>query len=318
MSSTNIDDFGGRPYPRSLKSLKGNDTSAEEKQEKDIITPNQWTFANNNILIPCTKTTERLRPGYYEICTLNNSIGFKNKEIMTDELIQFPNSLSSYVLEEINKFWKLYDNFVKLGFLHRRGYLFYGPPASGKTCLVKQIIEQIINQNGIVFDCRNPSHLSRALEIFRGIEPKRQIICTFEDLDTIIRDYGEDVLLSLLDGENQVDRVLNIATTNYPESLDRRLVARPRRFDRVYKIDMPCAEHRKIYFEHKLHGELMSQIDLDKWVEETERFSFAALSELIVSVFCLNNDFDYSVQIMKKLISQKASSNEYNNHKTGF
>jgi len=31
--------------------------------------------------------------------------------------------------------------------------------------------------------------------------------------------------------------VLNLATTNYPEQLDRRFVARPRRFDRVVRID---------------------------------------------------------------------------------
>jgi len=316
--SADLNDFGSKPSSGVLKNPSVG--RAEEKQgEKDIITPNQWTFANNNILIPCTKTIERLQPGYYEVCTLNQTIGFKKKDIKTDELINFPDSLSAEILGEIDKFWKIYDNFVRLGFLHRRGYLFYGPPGSGKTCLVKQIVEQIVQQDGIVFDCRNPSHLSRALESFRGIEPTRQIVCTFEDLDAIIRDYGEESLLSLLDGENQVDRVLNIATTNYPESLDRRLVARPRRFDRVHKIDMPCAAHRKIYFEHKLNGELMGQINLDQWIKETENFGFAALTELIISVFCLGNDFDYSIKIMKKLTGQKASSNEYSTvSKTGF
>lgn len=317
MSNASIDDFGNRSsgvlaYPSTKKA------EAKEK-EKDIITPNQWTFANNNILMPCTKTIQTLEPGYYEVVSINNGIGFKLKEIKTDELIKFPDSLSSQVLEEIDKFWKLYDRFTKFGFLHRRGYLFYGPPGSGKTCLVKQIVEQIVNANGIVFDCRHPGHLSRALEIFRNIEPDRQVVCTFEDLDAIIRDYGEDALLSLLDGENQVDRVLNIATTNYPESLDRRLIARPRRFDRVYKIDMPSADHRRIFFENKLDEESKKEIDVELWIKETDKFSFAHLSELIVSTFCLGNEFEKSIQIMRKLIVKKASSNEYDTSgKTGF
>jgi ATP-dependent 26S proteasome regulatory subunit len=56
--------------------------------------------------------------------------------------------------------------------------------------------------------------------------------------------------LSVLDGENQVDKVLNIATTNYPEKLDRRLVGRPRRFDRLIYIDMPNHVVRREYFKY--------------------------------------------------------------------
>ena len=63
-----------------------------------------------------------------------------------------------------------------------------------------------------------------ALKVFREIEPNRSIIYIFEDIDSIIEHHGEDEILSVLDGEMQVNKVLNIATTNYPERLDRRIV----------------------------------------------------------------------------------------------
>ena len=43
------------------------------------------------------------------------------------------------------------------------------------------------------------------------------MICIFEDIDAIIQNYGDCVLLQWLDGHHQVDRVINLATTNYPE-----------------------------------------------------------------------------------------------------
>ena len=40
--------------------------------------------------------------------------------------------------------------------------------------------------------------------------------------------------------------------TNYPEKLDKRVKSRPRRFDRVVKINNPNKEMRKKFFEIKL------------------------------------------------------------------
>jgi len=44
-----------------------------------------------------------------------------------------------------------------------------------------------------------------------------------------------------------VDKALNIASTNYPEKLDRRIISRPRRFDRILRIDAPDARVREAY-----------------------------------------------------------------------
>jgi SpoVK/Ycf46/Vps4 family AAA+-type ATPase len=137
--------------------------------------------------------------------------------------------------------------------------LLHGPAGSGKTCLVQQIIADIVKSDGLVFQCTNhPAVFNDGLSQFRKVEPNRPIVCLFEDIDAIVEEHGEDEILTLLDGENQIDKVLNIATTNYPEKLDKRLVARPRRFDRVLEIGMPTAEVRKMYFQKKIYLGVLS------------------------------------------------------------
>jgi SpoVK/Ycf46/Vps4 family AAA+-type ATPase len=136
-----------------------------------------------------------------------------------------------------------------------------------------------------------------------------------EDLDAYIRNYGEESVLSFLDGENSCNNILTIASTNYPEKLDRRIVARPRRFDRVIKIYPPTDDMRRMYFYKKLNIE---NEELEKYVTATKDFSFASLSELVISVKCFDKDFDETIQTLKDLSSKKSSSEEYYNAKAGF
>lgn len=318
-----FEEFSDKPQSNSKVSFSapGTDWKPDDEEEKkpDIITPNQWTYVGKDSLVTCTSTEKTLKPGYYEIGQMpGGQTVFKRKEVITDDLIDFPDSLSDSILKEIGKFWGMYEKFRRYGILHRRGYLLYGPPGSGKTCLIHQVSKQIIAKGGIIFDCKNPRILTKALENFREVELYRPIVCVFEDLDSIIRDYGDDDLLNMLDGENLIDRVLNIATTNYPELLDKRLVGRPRRFDRVIKIDMPSQTQREIFFRNRLLSEDLEMIPFESWIDETEGFSFAALAELIISVLCLDNDFNEMIEVLKKLIFDKVSSDDYLRSKTGF
>ena len=49
-------------------------------------------------------------------------------------------------------------------------------------------------------------------------------------------------------------------TTNYPEKLGARIINRPSRFDKRFKIDLPNAESRKIYFEYLINGKDLKDI----------------------------------------------------------
>jgi len=136
-----------------------------------------------------------------------------------------------------------------------------------------------------------------------------------EDLDAHINRHGEEQVLGLLDGESQITGVLNIATTNYPEYLDKRIVSRPRRFDRLVFIGHPDAETRKLYLSRKLkiNGEMAK-----KWAIDTEGFSFAALADLVISVECLEIPYYNALEKLRKIMSEKQSSSKFHRSNTGF
>src|SRR5258707_7883419 len=102
---------------------------------------------------------------------------------------------------------------------------------------------------------------------FRDVERQRPMVCVFEDIDAIIEQNGDSDLLQWLDGNHQVDKAVNLATTNYPEKLDPRIISRPRRFDRILRIDAPDARMREAHFAKKVPG--LTAVGFAKWGELT-------------------------------------------------
>jgi SpoVK/Ycf46/Vps4 family AAA+-type ATPase len=158
----------------------------------------------------------------------------------------------------------------------------------------------MIRNGGIVLMAGVPGMLSEALSAVRSIEKDRRILVIFEDIDEIIEEYNEADVLAILDGERQIDNVVFIATTNYPENLDGRIKNRPSRFDRVEKIDVPSNDARRVYLEAKLSEHLKDE-EISKWVEITKGFSIAHIKELIVNVLCLGNALEEQVKRIKNM-----------------
>jgi AAA+ superfamily predicted ATPase len=326
MSEMNLEVFGtAPPKPASARKTKssGRDMPAVDKDEQNDILNSislvQWAVCGPNTYKPVSVTFPKLQSGVYSIAVSQyHGIIYQKKHICVDDLLRFPDSVSDKILAEITTFWGKGKKFQEHGFLHRRGYLLHGPAGSGKTCLVQQIIADIVASDGLVFQCNNhPAIFNDGLSQFRKVEPHRPIVCLFEDIDAIVEEHGEDEILTLLDGENQIDKVLNIATTNYPEKLDKRLVARPRRFDRVLKIGMPTPAVRKMYFEKKLK---VSAEEIEKWVSASDGFSFAACAELVISVCCFEKKFESAAEDLREMMTATLNNRDYNfgNNPLGF
>ena len=104
-----------------------------------------------------------------------------------------------------------------------------------------------------------------------------------------------------MDGVKQIENVVYIATTNYPEKLQERITNRPSRFDRRYKVEMPSNEIRRSYIKNKLSDQDISNIDIDRWVKETDNMSLSHLKELIISVVVMGKDFDEALNSLKEM-----------------
>jgi SpoVK/Ycf46/Vps4 family AAA+-type ATPase len=284
----------------------------EAKQHREFI---QFTEFGKGFTV-CGKTTPKFDAGVYNLNLIDGMPYFEKKSIKSDDWINFREGTVKEIMDEIDLFWEKGHMFEKYGILQRRGFLFYGPAGTGKSIVCKQIMSQFIRKDGVIFLCEHPGVLVKCLTAFREVEPTRKLTVVFEDIDAIIARCGESDLLSYLDGEDSNNYIVNIATTNYPEKLDKRIVARPRRFDRLIKIGYPDDNMRRHYFSEKLF--ITDSIELEKWVNATSDFTFAALTELVVSVECLDIPFNDAVNKISELMTNRVSSDDFRTRTVGF
>jgi SpoVK/Ycf46/Vps4 family AAA+-type ATPase len=296
---------------------------------EERIDYSQWLKRGTSTFIPTdnAKTVSRVEPGVYNL-RISNSIGFYlfKKELHLDELIVLPSEAEQQVLESITKFWDRKDKFKEYGFIYKRGILLYGPPGTGKTSLINIITDRMIKEHeGVVFVIQTPGDLdlySQFIpEVFRTIEPGRPILTVIEDIDCFCTGGStETSLINVLDGIEQMDNVIYLATTNYTEKLPQRIINRPNRFDRRIKIGYPSAEVRKAYLLKKLKPADVELIDkspypINSWVAETENMTLSHIGELIKSVVILDNPFEETIQILRELKEIPVSS-QYNKGET--
>ncbi len=182
------------------------------------------------------------------------------------------------------------EYFKKIGIKPPKGILFHGPPGTGKTLLAKAVANES-EANFIAI--KGPELLSKWVgesekkirEIFRKARELAPSIIFFDEFDSISKVRGvslSDVterivnqLLTELDGIEELEKVVVIASTNRIDLIDPALL-RPGRFDLILEIPMPDKETRKKIFEvHTRNMPLSKEVNLEKLAEMTENFSGA-------------------------------------------
>jgi len=217
-------------------------------------------------------------------------------DLKTDNPVPLPGSVSDQIANEVSAFWKLGGKFKEVGMLHKRGILLYGPAGAGKTSTACTIGRRIVREDGIVFVLVNGdfANLQVAIREVRQREPLRPIVTILEDIDELVENGQEENLLSFLDGEDQVDHIAHIGTTNNLEKMGARLTNRPSRFDVVIEVGMPSEIERLTYLKAKV-GDTTEAYD---WSRKTEGMSIAHLRELVVGTKCMSEDPD---RVLKRL-----------------
>jgi hypothetical protein len=264
----------------------------------------QFSVAPGNIFVPCGKTVKKIPPGVYELIPQNGPPGFQKIPVKTEGLIRFPETNSNEVITEICKFWEQEALFNKYNLVYKRGIILYGPAGVGKSATIQLIIQDVVRRNGIVINFQNPYDFIHGFRIFRKIEPTVPVVVIMEDIDSIIDTYNESDILNILDGVNNVNKVVFLATTNYPRKLGQRIMNRPSRFDRRYRIGYPSDKSRKLYFESLFSKDNLDNFDIKKWVADTDRLSIAHLKELFVSVVILGNDYNDVIRLLQSMKEQ--------------
>jgi hypothetical protein len=271
----------------------------------------QWSSGPNETFRPSGPRREILPSGIYRVDSDQMGPFFVRTKVVTDNLIELDDAATTRVLSSIRTFWKSRIEYVKRGVLYKRGLLLWGPAGSGKTATLALLMKDLLQMDGLVFICQHPETLSTMLAVLRRIEPERNVIVVLEDIDELVQRYGEHDILALLDGESQIDNVVNIATTNYPERLGARIINRPSRFDERILVDMPNKGAREKYLRHITKNETIPLEMLTAWVDRTEGFSVAHLRELVVAVFCLKQPFEEVLERLSKMQYQPKALKEF-------
>ncbi len=283
---------------KTLLDVKVEAMSDKNTKKEESIGYCQWGVAQNGTYRPAYKSVKNVPSGVYELHSDNNGIFIQQQRVvLSDNILKLPMPIMEEIILDIKNFWEMEDRFRKYKMVHKRGILMHGPPGAGKSYLIQNLINNIIKLDGIVLSLNGEPQVEmfiQFIQTFRAIEPTRPLVVILEDIDNIVT-AGHGLLsglLNILDGVNQIENVVYLATTNYPEKLQDRISNRPSRFDRVYEIGTPSAEVREFFIKHKLHADDLKNIDMKKWVKNTDGLSLSHIKELIVSTMILGKEFD--------------------------
>lgn len=285
----------------------------EEKIDTDI--PSCWSQLKDEEFLPAYVTTPKVPAGIYEIVWnhAQQTYALKKQPFKTDELYHLPSPEITDILEDIDSFWNRIDIYKKYNFVHKRGILMYGEPGCGKSGIIQLLSKLIMDKDGIVINVKDEDDVesfTKFIPTFRKIEPVRPLVVILEDIDSIAGENRHQTsrLLNILDGVKQIENVVYIATTNYPEKLQERITNRPSRFDRRYRVELPNEEIREAYIKHKLSEDDLAKINIREWIAKTEGMSLSHLKEVVVSTIVMGRSFEETMENlegMKKTPSVK-------------
>jgi len=218
--------------------------------------------------------------------------------------------------------------FEKLGIEPPKGVLLHGPPGTGKTLLAKAVA----NESEAHFDVINgPEIMSKFYgeseanlrKFFEEAEKNSPSIIFIDEIDSLAPKREESKgeverrvvaqLLSLMDGLKSRGKVIVIAATNIPNSIDPAL-RRPGRFDREISINVPDKRGRlNILKIHTRNMPLDKDIKLEDIADITYGFVGADLAALakesamvvlrkVLPDLKLKEDEPLSKEIIEKLV----------------
>jgi ATP-dependent Zn protease len=200
-------------------------------------------------------------------------------------------------VQEIVEFLKYPERFQRLGAKLPTGLLLIGPPGTGKTLLAKAIAGEaevpFFFVSGSEFDEMFVGvGASRMRKLFEQARKLKPCVVFIDELDAVggarvassVHPYSRMTLNQLLvemDGYKELEGVVIIGATNFPESLDKALI-RPGRFDSRINIPLPDVRaRREILKVHAKKVLLSSDVDLEVVARGTTGFSGADLANLI-------------------------------------
>jgi len=182
----------------------------------------------------------------------------------------------------------VYDD---LGVPWKRGLIFYGPAGNGKTISIKALMHTLAGRKDpiptlYVKAAPRTYDISNVFFLARQMSP---CLLVLEDIDTIVTAQTRSYFFNEVDGLENNDGIMMVASTNHIDRLDPGLSKRPSRFDRKYLFPSPSKAERVQYVQYwREKLKTKPEVEFPKLLVEpiariTHDFSFAYIQEAFVS-----------------------------------
>ncbi|TVY83879.1 putative ATPase [Lachnellula suecica] len=189
------------------------------------------------------------------------------------------------------RFFDSKDVYEDLGVPWKRGLIFYGPAGNGKTISIKALMHTLADRKDSIptLYVKSAPRTFDIRYIFTLARQMTPCLLVLEDIDTIVTAQTRSYFFNEVDGLENNDGILMVASTNHIDELDPGLSKRPSRFDRKYLFPLPSKAER-IQYVRFWRQKLKSKPEVkfpDILVEPiagiTHEFSFAYMQEAFVA-----------------------------------
>jgi hypothetical protein len=191
----------------------------------------------------CWRIQSRLHAGQ-QVYVVGGRMDEFVPNIGLDDVI-LPDALKADVHNDVRRFYERgVGVYRKLKLKPFRKLLLAGVPGTGKTMLCTALATWMLQQGYLVIyvssaDCNGATFakIDQALNIAAHAEHPTMIL--LEEIDAYLHKEQKAMVLNVLDGnESRLNEhgTLLIATTNYPEAIDERVLKRPGRLDRIFIV----------------------------------------------------------------------------------
>ncbi|MBU6334815.1 MAG: ATP-binding protein [Chloroflexi bacterium] len=192
----------------------------------------------------------RMPAGAYRVVNIEHgSVTFATLEPSAEPVFFLDTPEMRMVRREVEAFFDpaTTARLLAAGLKHRRGIILHGPPGTGKTSMVRQLIPLLVERDAVILvDCR-ANHLERTIipAIRRG-DPDRPIVLFFDDLSTSAWSDSSE-FLQLLDELTSPEHLLTIGCTSYFKAVPVELRNRPSLFGLTLRIRrLPDGVHERL------------------------------------------------------------------------
>jgi transitional endoplasmic reticulum ATPase len=187
------------------------------------------------------------------------------------------------------------EAFNRLGVRSPKGVLLYGPPGTGKTMIAKAVATEaganfLTGKGSTMLSKWYGESEKKIAEFFQRARQVTPAVIFFDELDSLAPMRGGSIgepqvtervvnqLLAEMDGMEELKGVVVLGATNRPDMIDPALL-RPGRFDEIVYVPIPDKKGRlEIFRAHTRKMALDRDVDLQKLVDITERFTGADIA----------------------------------------